>query len=268
MRWILTSDWHVPYYDPRAFTAFLAVVRDYRPTHIALLGDLIDFYMLSSYSKNPQRLSMLQADLDMTVQLLQQLRDTAPQATFYALLGNHELRLQRFLWQTDRAVLAPVRALQFRALFALDSMRIQLIESALFYPTPSVILTHGRVSRRRAGYSAHAELDRYLVSGASGHTHRLARIARRMQAQTLYWVEIGCLCQLGMEYDPCPDWQHGYGLLETTRHGAVGLLDARPLHPTRADRDLPRPVPALIPPVRLRPLAIPNSEAHDERTAI
>jgi len=226
-RWFLTSDWHAPFYEPRAFASLLMELHRWQPTHVALVGDIIDFYPLSTHLRSPLRMHQLQEELDQAANLIHIMRNYAPQARFYFLLGNHEERLRKFLWRTPELV--SLRALSLDALLGLSREKIELVDTPALFVSREFTLTHGRYSRKRGGHSAHAELDRYGTSGASGHTHRRAAIARRFAHKTLTWLELGCVCQLTAEYDPYPDWQHGYGIAEIARDGTVGYLNVFPL---------------------------------------
>jgi len=55
-RWFLTSDWHAPFYEPRVFTSLLAELHRWKPTHVVLMGDIVDFYPLSKHLRSPARM--------------------------------------------------------------------------------------------------------------------------------------------------------------------------------------------------------------------
>jgi len=231
MKWFLTGDWHVPYHDNRALTAMLQALYEEKPTHIGLMGDLIDFYSLSHYLRNPSRIHRLQEDIDRLVLILHIVRNYAPQAKIYYLIGNHEDRLRRFLWRTPELV--SLRALSLPILLNLEREKIELVPEPALFVSSQFVITHGTCVRKRSGYTAHAEIERFGLSGASGHTHRLAFITKRYPKQLLRWIETGCLCQLSSEYCPYPDWQHGYGIAVLSKSGELLLLEARLLEPSR-----------------------------------
>ena len=187
----------------------------------------------------------LQEELDQAANLIHIMRNYAPQARFYFLLGNHEERLRKFLWRTPELV--SLRALSLDTLLGLTREKIELVETPALFVSHAFTLTHGRYSRKRGGCAAHAELDRYGTSGASGHTHRRACVSRRFAHQTCTWLELGCVCQLAAEYDPYPDWQHGYGIAELASDGSVGYLNVFPLELKR------QPLPSLPAPERALP---------------
>ena len=56
---LIVPDVHVPYHDKRAWELMLAVGKDLKPQVLVSLGDMMDFYSVSSHSKNPNRVSQL-----------------------------------------------------------------------------------------------------------------------------------------------------------------------------------------------------------------
>lgn len=246
MRILVTSDWHSPYFDARAFSQMLYACKDRKPDLIVLNGDLIDFYPISHYTRLPTRLMSLQQELDTTIQLLHILRQTCPKAEIVYLWGNHEERLLKFLCHAKE--LFPLRALDLRNLLELERFRIRLHTEPAYFLGETLVITHGTLSRKRGGYTAHAMMERYVgFSGVSGHTHRLAQVHKRLPTGTvLTWIEGGCLCQLQASYDPYPDWQHGIAYVEVDAYGKVKVMEAVPLRleSPALPVDLPAPMPA------------------------
>lgn len=248
-RALVTSDWHVPFFDRRAFGQFLHVVQTRKPHLIILNGDLVDFYPISTHLRHPARQLSLQDEIDTLRILLQILRETAPRARIVYLLGNHEERFIKYLWR-ERSELLPLRALTLPSLLGLADLKIELHPFPIWFLLDDCVVTHGNISRKRSGYMAHAMLDRFgFCSGVSGHTHRLACVHRRLPSgQVLTWVEAGALCQLQASYAPCPDWQHGLGWMEFDSRGRLAQLDSVLLQETdkQAEKYLPASEPVVM----------------------
>jgi predicted phosphodiesterase len=213
-RSVLLSDPHAPYTDARAVHATVAFVRHVKPQVIVWLGDVCDFYQLSKFDKNPLRMNSLQEDLDRAEVLLQTVRDAAPNAEIHFLEGNHDQRIQRYLWH-DAPPMSGLRNLLLQNLLNLDRMKVEYHSPGRMLLGP-LQLKHGDVVRARSGASAHVELERAWVSGASAHTHRLGQVYLRNDGGEWTWAECGCLCQLDAEYlrGATANWQHGLGYAE------------------------------------------------------
>jgi predicted MPP superfamily phosphohydrolase len=248
-RVLITSDWHAPYYDKSAFARLLYQVQVRKPHIILLNGDLIDFYPISTHLRHPSRQLSIQEEIDCLAWLLMILREVAPRADMFYLLGNHEQRFMKYLWR-ERSELLPLRSLHVANLLNLTKLKIRLVSEPVLALTRDLVVTHGTLSRKRSGYTAHEMLNMFgSFSGMSGHTHRLARVHRRLpDGRQLTWCETGALCQLRASYAPYPDWQHGYGWIEFDQNENIGYIDAVALQETdpASPKLLPAPEPAIL----------------------
>lgn len=218
-RSVFIPDLHAPYIDGPALRCVLAFLRRYKPQVVFVIGDVVDFYQLSKFDRNPSRLMELQTDIDAATIALRQIRQAAPQAKIYLLRGNHEYRLKRFLW-TKAAELVSLRDLTVPHLLDLKTYNIQWVEEGrMFYH--GFCVKHGNLVRTRSGYTATGELEKVGISGLSGHTHRLAQVFKRNDGGLFTWIECGCLCSLSPEYGEgqTMDWMHGLAFGEFKNYG-------------------------------------------------
>jgi predicted phosphodiesterase len=215
-RSVFIPDIHAPYIDEDAFGVAVSFIKSFKPSIIFIMGDVIDFYQLSRFNKNPVRMTELQGDIDQAVAALHRIRQAAPQADIQLLRGNHEHRLTKFLW-SKAAELISLRDLTVERLLDLKQLRIRYIEqgSLMFH---GFLVKHGNVVRSRSGYTATGEMEKAGISGISGHTHRLSQVYKNNYSGMTTWVEAGCLCSLNPEYaeGQVVDWQQGlaYGFFE------------------------------------------------------
>lgn len=205
---VFVPDSHFPFVDPQAWTVLLDFVRYLKPKRVVHLGDHFDFYQLSKFDCEPSRLTTLQKDIDEGVQGLRELRAAAKDAEFHFIEGNHERRLKKFLDQNPK--IAPLRCLEPQELLGLRELDIK------FYPYEDVlnlgnfIVTHGSRVSKHAGMSAKGELEKWGVSGMSGHTHRMAAYNLSNYGGDYVWYEAGCICSLNPHYIVGrPNWQQG-----------------------------------------------------------
>lgn len=228
-RSVFIPDLHVPYMDELAFSTAIAFIKEYKPHVIFVIGDVVDFYALSKYDKDPGRISGLQEELDEAWRVLARIRRAAPHARITYLYGNHEARLKKFLWR-KAPELTSLRFLKLDELLHLKDLNIKPIESGVtnFH---GMVVKHGNVVRNRSGYSATGELEKVGTSGISGHTHRLSQVFKTNYGGFYTWVESGCLCDLKPEYleGQVADWQHGitYGLF--AKHDTRFVLHPTPI---------------------------------------
>lgn len=204
------SDLHIPFHNEEFLRNFCSFLYDNQPTKIVICGDMVDFYDLSRFDKDPERIGVLQEELDSAHQILGFMRNAAPNAEIIYIPGNHEERLEKFLWKNPQ--IASLRDLKLERLLRLDELdNVSLCRS---YSLCGILFTHGELVRKHSGYSAKAEFDKYLQSGVSGHTHRLGSYFNKTPANgDRFWLEIGCACNLNPQYVENPNWQNGFAVI-------------------------------------------------------
>ncbi len=208
-RIISMSDWHVPFHDEKASELAIKFARDLNPIEL-IIHEVLDWYSISNFSKDPDRAENLQDDLDIAIQLLEKLRKHFPKIPITMVSSNHDKRLKRYLW-TDAKGLNSLRDLTVPAQLHLNNLNIIYKEYVFFRKI--VLWKHGDVIRQHSAYTARAELDKEGISGCSGHTHRLGIHHRSDRTGDTVWVENGCLCSLSPEWVKGPvNWQHGLGV--------------------------------------------------------
>lgn len=202
------GDVHCPYQDERAVKMVLKFLKDYKPTHLYLIGDIIDFYGLSRFDKSPDRITVLGEEIDETVELLDRIRKTCPRSKIFFQDGNHEARLDT--WKCKHPEVAALKQLTVPALLELDKFNIKHTNYAGSWNHADMSINHGNVVRGKSGASAYGELEKRYSSGISGHTHRMAAIHTTRGGKQYSWYENGCLCETEPDYCTNPDWQQGF----------------------------------------------------------
>lgn len=169
-RILIVPDTHVPYHDKRAWALMLRVGKTFKPDYLFAIGDLLDFYSVSSHSKDPRRAFKLDEEIHEGQKALDALDALgASHKTFIA--GNHCDRLQRYL--QDKAP----ELFQFITvpdLLKLAERGWQYVPYKDDTRLGKVHLTHDvGVAGRNAVFRC---LDTYQHSVVTGHTHRLAYV--------------------------------------------------------------------------------------------
>lgn len=209
---VFVPDIHAPFHDPQAVKASLSFIKWWKPQEVIFLGDAIDFYAISRFDKDPQRRLQLQSEIDATVEILTQFKAAAPLAKFTFLRGNHEHRLQKYLW-TKAAELSGLRDLTVPHLLKLNELGIKYINDGKIV-LQSTIIKHGNVVRKFSAYSSRGEFETCGISGVSGHTHRMGIYYHTHVGGKFTWIECGCLCDMEPEYmeGKTANWQQGFGI--------------------------------------------------------
>lgn len=69
-----------------------------------MLGDVLDYYSVSNYAKDPGIDAMLKREIEEGRKFLQKIRDNFPKQVIKYLEGNHEHRLQKFIHKNSPAL--------------------------------------------------------------------------------------------------------------------------------------------------------------------
>jgi hypothetical protein len=89
-------DTHVPFHDRQAWAVALSVVREWAPHRVVLIGDFMDTEAVSRHGKNTPDTVRLAEEYHETNLRLDELQETAPDATWLYLEGNHEARVSKW----------------------------------------------------------------------------------------------------------------------------------------------------------------------------
>lgn len=224
---LVLSDIHLPFECKEAWPLVLKkVVPAVQPDRIFLLGDIVDFYQVSDWDKDPLRLETLQEDLDYAVGELKKLRRAAPKAEFLFMVGNHEHRLTRFLWR-KAPQLASLRSLHLPELLRFDGLGVKEVKAP--YRIGHLHFFHGHELIKSGGVNAARNVFvRAPGNSIIGHLHRMQAHFHRTLSGETYGVWLNpCLCNLNPGYIMEPQWMNGFTLV--THYDTVFHVDQVPI---------------------------------------
>jgi hypothetical protein len=226
---VVGSDFHGQMVDPLALRVWLDVLEMVQPDGVVLNGDVVDFPDISRYSQIPGAGSLsLQDEVDyVRNHIMQPTRAAVPDAFITYHIGNHEHRLVRFLSDTAPQ-LADLRALQWDTLFGVEEFGIEMVFGGnwlapkkkdqdmnvrrtfkVYYD--SFVVTHGESIANNAMAK---EIERFGMSGTSGHTHRPGMwTAPNMHNPHIVWTTTGMMAghAVGKTYVSGPSqWTMGF----------------------------------------------------------
>lgn len=225
---LCTSDQHGRFVDWNAWGAILAILDAAAEQRLGFgidrfifNGDMLDFYELSKYPKDPAVEEPLDVDLAAWYTMLQGVRSRLGEGKPIDVNpGNHDIRYEMYL-RSDAKKLSGLKLLELPKLLKIHEHGAVLHTKAGFMFGDTRVY-HGESVRQHAGESAKYEMAAWGTSGTSGHVHRLAKHLRTTSNGTMCWTESGCLCLLDAEYmTRDPNWQHGAVLLFRHASGRV-----------------------------------------------
>lgn len=167
---LFVPDLHAPFHDRKAWALMMQVARDLRPKHISVIGDFVDFYAVSSHSKDPKRATMLEDELQVAGDLLDQLDALGAKNKIF-IAGNHCDRMERYLRDKAPELFGIVNVPE---LLDLPKRGWSFTGYRKHTKLGKIHLTHDvGAAGRNAVFKC---LDTYQHSVVTGHTHRLAYV--------------------------------------------------------------------------------------------
>lgn len=221
---LFLGDHHIPFHDEVAVELSLKALRDYKWTSVTFMGDLGDFYPVSSHLQDPKLANTLSDELFQVRRHLGAVRNSVEWDTLITLHeGNHEDRLQRYMFRHAKA-LSALPGLSIPSLYNLGRFRIDYRTKRQPVYIRGLMVLHGYLVRPYSAYTAKCMMDKVGQSFIQGHTHRLGVHHRTLNGRHLIGVENGCLCSLkpnaaNFYTNGFPDWQHGFSYLLVWKSG-------------------------------------------------
>lgn len=171
-RAIIWPDTHLPYHDQKAVNLIKSVAKDICPDEIVFLGDILDFYHISLWPKDPEIEGSLIDEIDCGIKLFTEIRDLFPKASIVYLEGNHEHRLTRFLNEKCAQLFGIIN---LPTLLHLEKLKIKFIP---YGPSQRYnVLGSSLIARHEplggGVHCAYQSVTKAQKSMIFGHTHRI-----------------------------------------------------------------------------------------------
>lgn len=215
---LVFSDVHFPFQDNLAVQSMMQFAIEYQPDIIVMLGDMIDFYQISTFVKNPAKKSVKQ-EIDETRKFLEELRYQFPQARIIFKTGNHCDRMEKFIFQNAKQIhdlISDLLPLQL----GLDTLKIEYITEP--FAVGKLWFLHGH---EKPGGAYNPEYitnviwqyvhDHFIV----GHFHRKQQKTFKNISGATFWT--GALGYLAgqMEYALLNKWTQGFCTIDYSKNG-------------------------------------------------
>jgi predicted phosphodiesterase len=164
------GDVHRPYHHRKAWSLFLKVMEDFKPDVLVCLGDLADFYKISSFAKDPSREFNFNGEIEDVNKALDELDNLGASRKIF-IAGNHEDRLTRYL-QTAAPELFEL--VDVPTLFKLELRGWEYTPYKSHVKLGKIYMTHDVGSAGR--YSLFKAADTFQHPIVVAHTHRFGGI--------------------------------------------------------------------------------------------
>jgi predicted phosphodiesterase len=223
----LIFDVHAPYHDQQAYTLALEYLRNLKPkvTKIVLAGDFVDFYKISFWKSDPDRMNF-EDEVALVNDELKALRQQFYGIPIDYIEGNHEQRLFRYI--RDKA---PDLAFRNRIddVLSLKQRRIKYVSNIAsvcdgqpVYTLGKLHVLHGHEKKVSFGAINLARLfyTKCKTNVIAGHHHRSDyTLVRKLDGTHEGAWTVGTLGKLTEPYSPINDWNHGFAFVDVYDNG-------------------------------------------------
>lgn len=227
---LILSDIHVPYHDERALELAVKHGKDKGVNGVLINGDLIDFYAISHFLKDPRKTN-LSHEIEQTIQVLQYLRDSFKNTPIWYAPGNHCRRWE--LWLMSQApVLLGIPYFDMSAVLKLNDIGITLLEDKQKVMAGKLTILHGDTLLRGFGTAVSPARNIFMKTNESvlaGHCHKTSEYtAPSMNGGITTCWTTGCLCDLEPAYNPhINGYNHGFAIVEFDKDGTFRVDNIR-----------------------------------------
>jgi hypothetical protein len=213
------GDVHIPFHDEAAIDIMLDEAERANVNIITINGDLLDFYQISTFTKNPKTGKSPFGEIEQASEWLSVLRSRFPDARIIFLQGNHEFRMEKYICDKAPAIADLVEGL------LIDKLRLR--ELKIEYKTEPYRIgnlwhLHGH---ERPGGSYNPEyitnvmmgyiFDHYIVF----HYHRTQdKVFRRLGDRWFKAAAVGYLAQT-LDYAQTNKWNQGFAIIRYRENG-------------------------------------------------
>lgn len=217
LRYLVLADVHVPYHDREALTVAVKTAKAERCNAVLLNGDILDFYQLSRFNKDPRR-APVQDEIAAAGTLVDWLAQELKPKHFLWKLGNHEVRWQHYLQQRAPELLG-LTVLDLGEVVQAERRGVKMIPGTWVIRHGKLIIVHGHEWARGLTSPvnpARGAFLRTITNTISAHQHQSSNHTEHVAlGPAVSCWSLGCLCDLHPEYATLNRWGHGFGILDT-----------------------------------------------------
>jgi len=225
------SDLQVPFHDPKAIDVCFNHLTKESIDTLFINGDLVDFYQLSDFQKDP-RVRKFDEEHEAIIEMLAYIRKSFPDLViYYNLDANHEFRYERYM-RTKAPELLGLKLFEIEDILKLNAFDIKPLKNLDHVKFGHLPIIHGDTTfRRGSGVSPAKTLyDRVKQSAIASHVHRTSEYTTKNQFDNEVFTcwTTGHLMHPNVEYCKHVDaYNQGFAILEKDKTGDFSVSNKR-----------------------------------------
>jgi hypothetical protein len=195
---------------------------------ILLNGDVLDFFGLSRYCKDPKKRNF--AEELKSFEEFMDILNNIYKCKIYLKIGNHEERYNHFLWQKAGEI-ADVEEFQLEEIIKKRAKNVTIIGEKRIIKLGHLNVLHGH--EFAGGVFSPVNIARGLflkakVSAMQGHNHQTSEHSEsNLEGKLTTTFSLGCLSELNPSYMPINKWNHGFAIVDIDAKGNFEVSNKR-----------------------------------------
>ena len=217
------SDMQAPFHDIDAVTAAIKHLKQRDVNTIFLNGDIVDFYGLSFFIRDPRKRNF-KHERQEVLKMLMRIREAFPtQTIYYNLDANHEYRYERYM-MVKAPELLDLEMFQIEELLCFDELKIKPIRNKYLIEIGRLPVIHGDTIFKGITSPACPARTIYMKlnhSGIASHCHRTSNyVDMDVYDKVIGCWTVGCLMSNNVKYHKHGNrYNHGFAVIETNNDG-------------------------------------------------
>jgi len=227
---LLLSDIHVPYHNIEALTLALQYGLQHNVNTIILNGDLIDFYAISRFEKDPRKRDLAH-EVNTCREFLTVLRKLFPTQEIYFKCGNHDIRFEHYIMRQAPDLLG-LGEYNLETLLKLEQHRITFIPDKQIIHAGQLTILHGHELGKSVFSPVNVARSLYMKAkdnAICGHHHQTSEHTEpSINGKVVTCWSVACLCELSPDYHPVGNkYTHGFAHIKVEPSGEFEVHNLR-----------------------------------------
>lgn len=209
---LIINDIHLPYHSITALNVALKYGFEKKVNTILINGDLIDFYTISRFQKDPRKRNLAN-EIKTTRDFLAVLRKIFPKAKIFFKLGNHDVRWEHYLIEKAPDLLG-LDEFNLESILRLSDHDITMIPDKQIVHIGKLTALHGHELGTSIMSPVNIARGLYLKAkdnAICGHHHQTSEHTEpNINGKVVTCWSVACLSELHPDYAPINKYTHGF----------------------------------------------------------
>ena len=217
---LVIPDLHIPFVDKKFLAIITKILKEFTFNRVIILGDMLDFPQISTFSKDPSRKEDIFDDIKRFRRILLRwqgiVEEKNPNAEFHLLEGNHEFRFIRYIWNNAGPIHGAIKSIPELLDFYNLPLRTHWHEYSNLYSCliHNVLYHHGVYYNRHTAVNnlgVYRGIGGLPLNFIQGHTHRFQYASNGSN----WSATLGFGANSQTQHKPVPsDWQLALGIVD------------------------------------------------------